>query len=112
MKPLQDFRKEYTKGQLDTEALTASPMDLFQKWLQDAITADLPDPNAMTVATVDANGQPSQRIVLLKDISEEGFVFFTNLGSRKAKELSNNNKISLHFPWYFIERQVRVCGTA
>lgn len=112
MKPLQDFRKEYTKGKLDTEALTANPMDLFQLWLQDAINADLPDPNAMTVATVDANGQPSQRIVLLKDVSHEGFVFYTNLGSRKAQELSINNKISLHFPWYFLERQVRVCGTA
>jgi len=112
MKPLQDFRKEYTKGKLDTEALTANPMDLFQKWLHEAINAELPDPNAMTVATVGANGQPSQRIVLLKDVSEDGFVFFTNLGSRKAKELQHNNKVSLHFPWYFIERQVRVCGTA
>jgi pyridoxamine 5'-phosphate oxidase len=112
MKPLQDFRKEYTKGKLNKDALTANPMDLFQLWLQDAINADLPDPNAMTVATVDANGQPSQRIVLLKDVNHEGFVFYTNLGSRKAKELSINNKISLHFPWYFLERQVRVCGTA
>jgi len=112
MKPLQDFRKEYTKGKLDTEALTDNPMDLFQQWLQDAIDAELPDPNAMTVATVDRNGQPSQRIVLLKDVGEKGFVFYTNLGSRKAKDLSHNNSISLHFPWYFLERQVRVCGTA
>jgi pyridoxamine 5'-phosphate oxidase len=87
-------------------------MDLFHKWLGDAITAKLPDPNAMTVATVDANGQPSQRIVLLKDVSDEGFVFYTNLGSRKAQELKQNSKISLHFPWYFIERQVRVSGVA
>lgn len=112
MKPLQDFRKEYTKGTLDTDVLTSNPMDLFNRWLQDAIAADLPDPNAMTVATVDENGQPSQRIVLLKDVSDEGFVFYTNLGSRKAKELKQNDKISLHFPWYFLERQVRVCGTA
>ncbi len=112
MKPLQDFRKEYTKGRLDTNVLTNNPMDLFNQWLQDAIAADLPDPNAMTVATVDANGQPSQRIVLLKDVSDEGFVFYTNLGSRKAQELKHNDKISLHFPWYFLERQVRVCGTA
>jgi len=112
MKPLQDFRTEYKRGHLDKDVLTANPMDLFQQWLGDAISAELPDPNAMTVATVDANGQPSQRIVLLKDVSEKGFVFYTNLGSRKAKELANNNKISLHFPWYFLERQVRVCGTA
>lgn len=112
MKPLQDFRKEYTKGTLDNDVLTQNPMDLFNKWLQDAIAAELPDPNAMTVATVDANGQPSQRIVLLKDVSDDGFVFYTNLGSRKAQELKSNDKISLHFPWYFLERQVRVCGTA
>jgi len=66
----------------------------------------------MTVATVDALGQPSQRIVLLKDVSKDGFVFYTNLGSRKAQDLSKNNRISLHFPWYFLERQVRVCGEA
>jgi len=66
----------------------------------------------MTVATVDASGQPSQRIVLLKDVSEQGFTFFTNLGSRKAQELADNPKVSLHFPWFFMERQVRVCGTA
>lgn len=112
MKPLQDFRKEYTKGKLDNEAITANPMDLFEIWLQDAIKSELPDPNAMTVATVDENGQPSQRIVLLKDVNADGFVFYTNLGSRKAQELANNNKISLHFPWYILERQVRVCGIA
>jgi pyridoxamine 5'-phosphate oxidase len=112
MKALHNFRKEYTKGKLDTDVLSSNPMDLFNIWLSDAIAADLPDPNAMTVATVDASGQPSQRIVLLKDVSNEGFVFYTNLGSRKAQELKHNNKISLHFPWYFLERQVRVCGIA
>ena len=60
----------------------------------------------------DADGQPSQRIVLLKEVSESGFVFFTNLGSRKAKELADNPKVSCHFPWFFMERQVRVCGVA
>jgi pyridoxamine 5'-phosphate oxidase len=112
MKPLHAFRKEYKRGTLDNEALTQNPMDLFKTWLQDAIDAELPDPNAMTVATVDEKGQPSQRIVLLKDVGDDGFVFYTNLGSRKAKELEYNNKISLHFPWYFLERQVRVCGQA
>lgn len=112
MKPLQDFREQYTKGRLDEDALSPNPMDMFQEWLKDAIEAGLPDPNAMTVATVNENGQPSQRIVLLKDLNEKGFVFYTNLGSRKAKELKQNKKVSLHFPWYFLERQVRVCGTA
>ena len=66
----------------------------------------------MCVATVDETGQPSQRIVLLKDVSKDGFVFYTNLGSRKAQELGQNNKISLHFPWHNIDRQVIVYGTA
>ncbi len=66
----------------------------------------------MCVATVDAEGQPSQRLVLLKDVSSEGFVFYTNLGSRKAQELTGNPKVSLHFPWHPLERQVIVYGTA
>lgn len=112
MKSLSDFRKEYTAGRLTSDALTKHPVDLFESWLNDAIAAGLPDPNAMTVATVDLSGQPSQRIVLLKDLSKDGFVFYTNLGSRKAKDLAHNAKISLHFPWYFLERQVRVSGVA
>jgi pyridoxamine 5'-phosphate oxidase len=112
VKALSDFRKEYTTGRLASKVLTEHPIDLFESWLGEAITADLPDPNAMTVATVDSSGQPSQRIVLLKDLSKDGFVFYTNLGSRKAKDLAGNAKVSLHFPWYFLERQVRVSGIA
>lgn len=111
-KPLHQFRKEYTLGRLSRETLTEHPIDLFKHWLNDAIAASIPDPNAMTVATVDEQGQPSQRIVLLKDVSEEGFVFYTNLGSNKAKDLAINPKISLHFPWHGLERQVKVSGTA
>ncbi|MBT1452313.1 pyridoxamine 5'-phosphate oxidase [Glaciecola sp. XM2] len=112
MKALHEFRKEYTLGRLSESSLTQNPIDLFQQWLKDAIDAELPDPNAMTVATVDAQNRPSQRIVLLKDVSSEGFVFYTNLGSNKAKDLKGNSSISLHFPWYFLERQVSVSGTA
>lgn len=112
MKPLQDYRKEYTLGRLDNDSLTEHPIDLFKAWLKDAIDAELPDPNAMTLATVDATGQPSQRIVLLKDISLDGFVFYTNLGSNKASDISQNSKVSLHFPWHFLERQVKVAGVA
>ncbi|WP_395340983.1 pyridoxamine 5'-phosphate oxidase [Ningiella sp. W23] len=112
MKALHEFRKEYTLGRLTEEQLTKAPIDLFRTWLQDAIDANLPDPNAMTVATVDANGRPSQRIVLLKDVSDDGFVFYTNLGSNKAKDLAKTPAISIHFPWYFLERQVSVQGTA
>ncbi len=109
---ISDLRRQYTLGELTEAQLTDHPIALFNRWLQDAIDAGIPDPTAMTVATVAADGQPSQRIVLLKDVCEDGFVFFTNFGSRKATELAANPKVSCHFPWFFMERQVRVCGTA
>lgn len=109
---ISDMRRQYTKGQLSEADLTEHPITLFSRWLNDAIEAEIPDPTAMTVATVSASGQPSQRIVLLKDVSEDGFIFYTNLGSRKARELAENPNVSLHFPWFFMERQVRVCGVA
>ena len=110
MDKIRDIRREYDIGQLRREDLNADPLKQFDVWLQDAVNAKLPDPTAMTIATVSPEGQPSQRIVLLKDVSEGGFVFYTNLGSRKAQELAHNPKISLHFPWHYIERQVKVCG--
>lgn len=109
---LEDFRREYTQGGLDIADLAASPFEQFNRWMVQTIKSGIPDPNAMTIATVDATGQPSQRIVLLKHLDEKGFVFYTNLNSRKAQELKQNPKISLHFPWYFLERQVKVCGVA
>ncbi|MBU3021883.1 pyridoxamine 5'-phosphate oxidase [Aestuariibacter sp. A3R04] len=109
---LSDMRRQYSMGKLSETSLTDNPIAMFKTWLQDAIEANIPDPTAMTVATVDEQGQPSQRIVLLKDVSDKGFLFYTNLGSRKAKELAGNHRISLHFPWFFMERQVRVCGIA
>lgn len=112
MSTFNQYRREYTLATLDESQLTDDPFELFKTWLDDAIKSEIPDPNAMTVATVDAAGRPSQRIVLLKDLTEEGFVFYTNLGSRKAQELKQNPNIALHFPWHFIERQVRVCGMA
>ena len=107
---LENFRVEYTKGGLERENLHENPIEQFKRWMQQIIDAKIPDPNAMTVATVDASGQPSQRIVLLKNLDDKGFVFYTNLKSRKAQELSQNPKVSLHFPWYLLERQVKVCG--
>lgn len=109
---LEDFRREYTRGGLDLADLAASPFDQFSRWMEQIIKSGIPDPNAMTVATVDASGQPSQRIVLLKHLDEKGFVFYTNLNSRKAQDLKQNPKVSLHFPWYFLERQVKVSGVA
>lgn len=109
---LSSLRKEYTQGALDVASTPNEPWSLFKQWFDDVLASELPDPNAMTVATVNGNGQPSQRIVLLKSFSEQGFVFYTNLGSRKANDLEENPAISLHFPWYLLERQVKVEGTA
>ena len=109
---IDDIRRSYTKDKLDFDKLNADPIAQFELWLKDAIAAELPDPTAMCVATVDEQGQPSQRLVLLKDVSQQGFTFYTNLGSRKATELSSNPKVCLHFPWHPLERQVIVYGTA
>lgn len=107
---LEDFRREYVRGGLKREDLAQSPFDQFAQWMKQAIASGISDPNAMTVATVDAEGQPSQRIVLLKHMDDRGFVFYTNLHSKKAQDLQQNNKISLHFPWHMLERQVKVQG--
>lgn len=107
---LDDFRREYLQSGLSREQLAANPITQFETWLKQAIEAKVNDPTAMVVATVDQSGQPSQRIVLLKDVSPEGFVFYTNLESHKAKDLAQNPKISLHFPWHALERQVKICG--
>jgi pyridoxamine 5'-phosphate oxidase len=112
MRSISDIRRDYTKAGLDVDDLTSEPFGLFERWLQNAVDADLADPTAMTVATVDQSGQPSQRIVLLKDFDTTGFVFYTNTGSKKAQDLSHNRKISLHFPWHMLERQVNVLGVA
>lgn len=109
---LDDFRREYLQSGLSREQLAEDPITQFELWLKQAIEAKINDPTAMVVATVDADGQPSQRIVLLKDVSAEGFVFYTNLESHKAKDLKQNAKISLHFPWHSLERQVKICGEA
>ncbi|ABI71552.1 MULTISPECIES: pyridoxamine 5'-phosphate oxidase [Shewanella] len=112
MSDLSDIRREYTQGGLRRANLPVNPMDLFEQWMQQAKDAQLSDPTAMCVATVDEDGQPFQRIVLLKKFDDNGFVFFTNLESRKAKQIATNSKISLLFPWHPLERQVAVLGEA
>ncbi|CAH0535804.1 Pyridoxine/pyridoxamine 5'-phosphate oxidase [Vibrio stylophorae] len=107
---LSDIRRRYCMGGLRRADLPSDPLDLFETWLKQAIEAKLPDPTAMTIATVDASGQPFQRIVLLKHVDADGMIFYTNLGSRKAEQLGHNPKISLHFPWHMMERQVHVTG--
>ncbi len=109
---LEDIRREYLQDARSEDDLRDDPFKQFETWLEHAVGSNLPDPTAMVVATVDETGQPSQRIVLLKHLDDNGFVFFTNTGSRKAQELKGNNKISLHFPWHPMERQVIVYGEA
>lgn len=104
-------RLDYTLAELDDGALAASPIALFQRWLADA--ADLPEPNAMVVSTVDATGAPTSRTVLLRGIDDDGALwFFTNRQSRKGRELAGNPAVSVLFPWYALQRQVIVLGTA
>ncbi|SQC93089.1 Pyridoxine/pyridoxamine 5'-phosphate oxidase [Cedecea neteri] len=112
LQQIAHLRREYTKGGLRRHDLTDTPLPLFERWLAQACEAKLADPTAMVVATVDENGQPYQRIVLLKHFDEKGLVFYTNLGSRKAHHIEHNPRVSLHFPWHMLERQVMVQGTA
>jgi pyridoxamine 5'-phosphate oxidase len=109
---LQNFRREYLKDGLRRSQLNADPILQFERWMQQAIDSGLPDPTAMTLATVDQHGQPNQRIVLLKQVNHKGFVFFTNKHSYKGQAMAQNPKVSLHFPWYPLERQVRILGVA
>ncbi|MCY7396685.1 MAG: pyridoxamine 5'-phosphate oxidase [Nocardioides sp.] len=105
-------REDYTRGGLAEEDLAPDPYAMFERWYDDARAAGLHEPNAMVVSTVGADLAPSSRIVLLKGFSGDGFVFFTNLSSRKGGDLADNPRCSLLFPWHPIERQVRVEGTA
>ena len=109
---LKSLRREYLQGGLSRQDLESDPFEQFSKWMQQAIDLQLADPTAMTIATVAENGQPSQRIVLLKHFDAQGFVFYTNYRSRKASELDANPRISLHFPWHSIDRQIKICGKA
>ncbi len=109
---LEDFRREYLAPGLHRKDLNPSPFVQFESWLQHAIDAGLRDPTAMAVATVDSRGWPSQRMVLLKHCDSAGFVFYTNLESRKAVEIAGNARVALLFPWIDMERQVRIEGRA
>ncbi len=108
---LQNQRTHYDMGQLDRGNLSSDPIEQFKTWLADAITANAMEANAMNLATVGNNGQPSSRVVLLKDVDENGFVFFTNYNSRKAKEIEQNPHAAINFFWAELARQVRVEGT-
>lgn len=109
---LADFRKEYSDRGLHREELDADPVAQFSQWFSHATELGVHEPNAMTLATVDETGMPYQRTVLLKYFDANGFVFFTNYGSRKSRQLAANPKCSLLFPWITLERQVIVQGVA
>jgi pyridoxamine 5'-phosphate oxidase len=104
------LRAHYADIGLDATDVDADPMAQFSHWLADVVDLGVPEPNAMVVSTADAEGRPSSRHVLLKAVGPEGFVFFTNYGSRKGRELAANPHASLCFPWVSIGRQVIVTG--
>lgn len=109
-KNIARLRRDYTKTALVESEVCENPIDQFMKWFEQALSADLDDPNAMTLSTATKEGVPSSRIVLLKGVDENGFRFFTNYGSRKARELSENPRAALCFYWALLERQVRIEG--
>ena len=110
MKDLKDLRKTYQRDALDEEAAALDPLIQFDKWMQQALDAGVPEPNAMTLATVGATGRPSSRIVLIKGFDEAGIVWFTNYESRKGRELAEHPFAALQFHWVELERVVRIEG--
>ena len=109
---LASLRAEYQLAGLDESDLAADPYAMFRQWFEDVRAAGVVDPNAMVLSTVSPDGQPSARTVLLKGLSDNGFVFFTNYESRKASELGANPHCCLLFGWYQLQRQVRIEGAA
>lgn len=109
---IADLRREYQRASLSETDVDPDPLRQFQSWLQEAITAEVPEPTAMTLATVGASGAPAARIVLLKGFDAAGFVFFTNYQSRKGLELDTHPEAALLFYWVELERQVRIEGVA
>jgi len=106
------MRRDYEQAQLVEESLDADPIEQFSKWFEQACSSGICEPNAMSLATVSVTQQPSLRTVLLKNYDSRGFVFFTNLQSRKAGEIAHNPRVALLFPWLALERQVVVTGSA
>lgn len=112
MPSISEIRKEYTKASLDVKDVASNPVEQFNTWFNEALKAEVPEPNAMTLSTVDGHGKPSARIVLLKGVERDRFLFYTNHQSQKGKELDTNPACALTFFWPELERQVRVSGIA
>jgi pyridoxamine 5'-phosphate oxidase len=111
MNSIAQLRKNYTLDQLTEAEVPHNPLPLFQLWFEQAVKADCPEPNSMTLATADQAGNPSARIVLLKGADENGFTFFTNYESQKGKDLAVRPQAALLFHWHELERQVRIKGS-
>ena len=109
---ISHFRREYLRGGLQRADLAADPIEQFTLWFEQARQTNIADPTAMILATVDSGGRPSQRAVLLKYYDSDGYVFFTNYESRKAREIAENPKVSLLFVWLELERQIMINGEA
>ena len=109
--PIADLRRDYAHASLDEGDVGTDPIDFFDRWLQEAISAELLEPTAMTLATSSPDGEPDARIVLLKGVDTHGFVFFTDYRSQKGEQLAANPRAALVFLWLELERQVRVTGT-
>ena len=106
------MREEFLKAGLSRQDLSIDPVKQFEHWFADAERAGMRMPNAMTLATVSPDGQPTMRIVLLKFFDERGFVFYTNYESQKARDIAQNPRVAIHFPWHDLERQVKITGVA
>jgi pyridoxamine 5'-phosphate oxidase len=109
---LEELREDYRLATLDEANCDSNPIDQFAKWFNEAKTARLKEPNAMSLATATLAGRPSARIVLLKEFGETGFFFYTNYGSQKGRECETNPQVALNFHWAELERQVRIEGEA
>ncbi len=107
-----NLRDQWMADGLDREDLDPNPFRQFEHWFEQAINSGIPEPNAFSLATVDANGQAWARTVLLKLYDEDGFVFFTNYESHKARQIAANNRVAMQFPWVGLGRQVKIAGVA
>jgi pyridoxamine 5'-phosphate oxidase len=108
--PIADLRKSYEQGELDERHSHTDPLQQFEHWFEQALKAELPEPNAMTLATVGADGRPSTRVVLIKGFDARGIVWYTNYESRKGRELAAHPQAALQFHWVELERVVRIEG--
>ncbi|MEB3215158.1 MAG: pyridoxamine 5'-phosphate oxidase [Nostocales cyanobacterium 94392] len=109
-KTIADLRQDYTLEGLNETEVNSNPFVQFKEWFDQALSANILEPNAMTIATTTTEGVPSARMVLLKDFDDRGFVFYTNYNSQKAQELAENPQAALVFWWAELQRQVRICG--